>query len=290
MAASVTVPQLSSSLNLSTARRLSPTRGVVTLFGYGINVRVDRGHLVVEDGIGADRRRTLFPRVGHGLRRLTVVGADGAVSLSALRWLADQKASFVMLDRDGSVLVATGPIGPKDARLRRAQALARGSALGIRIAQDLIGRKLREQERIVREVFREPDAAASIATQRERVTAADTIESLRIVEAQAALTYWSCWRDLPVLFPSRDLHRVPNHWRTFGMRISPLTGSPRLSVNPPNAILNYLYAILESEARLAAVAMGLDPGSVPCTQTCAPETVSRATSWSQSGRTWMRSS
>lgn len=48
--------------------------------------------------------------------------------------------------------------------------------------------------------------------------------------------------------------------RIFGARISPLTGSPRLSVNPPNAMLNYLYAILESEARLAVAALGLDPG------------------------------
>jgi hypothetical protein len=31
-------------------------------------------------------------------------------------------------------------------------------------------------------------------------------------------------------------------------------------VNPPNAILNYLYSLLESEARLAAAALGLDPG------------------------------
>lgn len=39
-----------------------------------------------------------------------------------------------------------------------------------------------------------------------------------------------------------------------------LTGSPRLAANPANAILNYLYALLESEARLAAAALGLDPG------------------------------
>jgi len=46
----------------------------------------------------------------------------------------------------------------------------------------------------------------------------------------------------------------------IGTRRSPLSGSPRLAVNPPNAILNYLYAVLESEARLAAAALGLDPG------------------------------
>jgi len=75
-----------------------------------------------------------------------------------------------------------------------------------------------------------------------------------------AHAYWSAWRNVPVIFPKRDLSRVPEHWQRFGARISPLTGSPRRSVNPPNAMLNYLYAILESETRLAAAAMGLDPG------------------------------
>ena len=42
--------------------------------------------------------------------------------------------------------------------------------------------------------------------------------------------------------------------------MSPITGSPRRAVNPPNAILNYLYALLESESRLAAATLGLDPG------------------------------
>ncbi len=36
--------------------------------------------------------------------------------------------------------------------------------------------------------------------------------------------------------------------------------SPRKAVNPANAVLNYLYAILEAEARIAALAVGLDPG------------------------------
>jgi hypothetical protein len=43
-------------------------------------------------------------------------------------------------------------------------------------------------------------------------------------------------------------------------RMSPLTRSPRLSVNPPNALLNFLHSLLESEARLALSALGLDPG------------------------------
>ena len=63
MAASFTVPQLSSDLNSPDAPRpLTPTRGIVTLFGYGICIRVDRGHLIVEDGIGPMRRHAWLPR------------------------------------------------------------------------------------------------------------------------------------------------------------------------------------------------------------------------------------
>src|SRR4029077_391552 len=119
MAAPKNVRQLSPPDN-----SLIPRHGVLTLFGYGIEVRVDRGHLVVEDGIGEDRRKIRLARVGHGLKRLVVIGTDGYVSLAALQWLADQDASFVMLERNGKVLATTGPIRPSDARLRRAQALA----------------------------------------------------------------------------------------------------------------------------------------------------------------------
>ena len=34
----------------------------MTLFGYGIRVQVERGHLALEDGIGPDRRRAQLPR------------------------------------------------------------------------------------------------------------------------------------------------------------------------------------------------------------------------------------
>src|SRR5262245_33547824 len=98
MAAAPTVPELSPSPKLTHEwPPLRPMRGVVTLFGYGVRVRMERGHLLVEDGIGPTRRRTRFPRVGHGLRRMVVTGSDGLVSLAALRWLVDQKVGFVML-------------------------------------------------------------------------------------------------------------------------------------------------------------------------------------------------
>ena len=255
MAATENVRQLSPSDNSRT-----PRHGVLTLFGYGIQVRVDRGHLLVEDGIGEDRRKIRLPRVGHGLKRLVCIGADGAISLAALQWLAAQDASFVMLERDGSVLATTGPVRSSDAKLRRAQALAHVSGAALRITRELIRQKLAGQESVARNKLLDTTTADTIARFGAELPRAEQIASIRLIEAQAALAYWSAWRTLPITFPKNDLARIPAHWLNFGARISPLSGSPRLSVNPPNAMLNYLYAVLESEARLAAAAIGLDPG------------------------------
>jgi CRISPR-associated endonuclease Cas1 len=239
---------------------IQPRQGVVTLFGYGSSIRVDRGHLVLEDGIAGDRRRARFPRVGHGLRRLVVIGSDGMVSFAALRWLADQDASFVMLDRDGAVLATTGPVRSSDARLRRAQSLSSQSGIALQIAREIINKKLAGQERVARCNLLTSKTAETILRYRQELTRADSPERIRLIESHAAGAYWAAWRTLPIAFPRKDELRVPAHWRVFGVRVSPLTGSPRLAVNPPNAILNYLYAVLESESRLAAAALGLDPG------------------------------
>jgi CRISPR-associated endonuclease Cas1 len=222
-------------------------------------VLVERGHLILEDGIG-ERKKARFPRVGHGIRRLVVIGSDGVVSLAALRWLADQDAAFVMLDRDGSVLATTGPVRPSDARLRRAQALAHNSGAGLEISRELIRQKLEAQAAVAQGRLKNSSAAESIYALRDRLAKARTVEEIRSFEMRAAREYWGAWRAVAINFPKRDVSRVPEHWRTFGTRVSVLTGSPRLATNPTNAMLNYLYAVLESETRLALAAIGLDPG------------------------------
>jgi CRISPR-associated endonuclease Cas1 len=242
------------------ASKIVPRYGAITLSGYGIDVRVDRGHLLLQDGIGDERFTTRLPRVGHGLKRLVVIGADGEVSLAALRWIADQNAAFVMLDRDGSVLMTTGPVRSSDARLRRAQALAHHSGTALRISRELISQKLSGQELVAREQLQDSTTADAIAKHNERLATAESVDALRLIEPRAAGSYWAAWRNVPVAFPKKDLLLVAEHWRKFGARISPLTGSPRLAANPVNAILNYLYALLESEASLAVAVLGLDPG------------------------------
>jgi CRISPR/Cas system-associated endonuclease Cas1 len=185
MAATQTVPQL-----LQSHKSLLPHFGVLTLFGYGTSVHVERGHLILEDGIGRDRRFARLPRVRHGLKRLVVIGSDGMISFAALRWLADQNAAFVMLERDGSVLATTGPVRPSDARLRRAQALAFNNTTSLELAVRLIDQKLAGQEVVARERLRDSTVADGIAKFRTALKSVGSLERVLGLEANAANLYW----------------------------------------------------------------------------------------------------
>src|SRR6516162_10062699 len=121
---------------------ITPRHGVVTLTGYGIRLHIERGHLIIQDGVADQRRQARFARVGHGLRRLVIIGSDGSISLAAIRWLARQSVSLAIIERNGSVLATTGPVRPSDSRLRRAQALAENNGTALQLGICLIDEKL----------------------------------------------------------------------------------------------------------------------------------------------------
>jgi len=254
MVAAKTVPQLAQSHN-SVSRN-----GVLTLVGYGISASVDKGHLIVQDGIGAERCNYRLPRIGHRLKRLIVVGLDGQITLAALKWLRDQDVTLTFLERNGRVLSVVGPAGSSDAKLRRAQAIAIGNGVGLEICRRLIDAKLQGQENVLREHLNCQLTADAIARFRNKLDSVESFDAIRNLEANAAASYFREWRDLPVSWPKADLRKIPEHWRSVGSRQSPLTGGPRLAVTPAHAILNYCFALVEAETRLALSALGLDPG------------------------------
>jgi len=242
--------------------RMSVTNGVLVLSGYGLRVAVERGQLVVADGLGRTRRADAFSRATCGLKRLVLLGHSGTISFEALRWLRDIGAAVVQIDVDGNVIFASAPEGSDDARLRRAQALAAYTGMGLAITRGLLHEKLRGQAEVLARIpgMDTREAQACIQQARQQLARADTLDQLRLLEAQAAAVYWSAWSGIELRFATRDAARVPEHWRTFGTRRSPVSGASRNAANPANALLNYLYAILEAEASIAGRTVGLDPG------------------------------
>ncbi len=230
--------------------------GVLVVDGFGIALNVRYGKLRVDDGIGRQRRSLTLDRAGSGVERLVLIGHAGFVTLDALAWLRAIGAALVQIGRDGEVLAHSVPFGYDGHPIRRAQALAVTNGLDLAIARELIAAKLDGQRRVLVRLgadLREFDRL------RAAIDAADPIERVRVIEANAAALYFAAWRGVQIRFRERDLARIPARWLRADSRASVLTGAPRAATSPINAMRNYLFACLESEARLALLAHGCDP-------------------------------
>jgi len=238
----------------------APRDGIVVAHGYGIKIYVDRGHLVVHDGICDERETRHFHRVTSKLRRLVIVGRTGFVTLDALRWLRDSRAALLHIGADGELLTTSVAGGPDLAALRRAQALAATSEAGVEIARAVLAAKVSGQRAVLDELPHTNGAVDPVEAALAEIAQAATIRDLVFAESQAAEAYWEAWSPLRLPFSTRDSAKLPDHWQTVGQRSSLLSHGPRLATNPAGAILNYLYALLEAETILACHAVGLDPG------------------------------
>jgi CRISPR-associated endonuclease Cas1 len=246
--------------------RDATSAGICVADGFGVRVGVERGALVVEDGMGEQRRSRNYQRATHGLRRLVVLNAyGGSVSWDALRWCKSLGIGVLVLGADGSPSLASTPRVTDDARLRRMQALAPSEPVGLGIARYLLAAKVRGQASQASKRFGELSEAGTIGELAGAIEAAETIEECRQLEASAAALYFAAWAgrtDTAPTFAAKDRGRVPPHWGTFSGRRSVLASSAsnRKAERPANALLNYVFALLEAEAILACAAVGLDPG------------------------------
>jgi hypothetical protein len=97
---------------------------------------------------------------------------------------------------------------------------------------------------------------------------ATTVDHI-VARAFAAVTIERTWlRSAPRVTARRprptlsraDAAKLPDDWRRFGDRHSPISRSPRSAVTAGGAVVNLLYTLALIESRLALVALGLDPG------------------------------
>lgn len=248
--------------------------GIVVVSGTGPAIRVDGNRLVVRDGPQETPPLSLTrAEASRKLRHIIVCGqAGGFVTFDALRWLRDTGVAFSQLDWNGSVVIASGPRGPDQPDLRRAQALVCSGVIpkaADAIACEILRIKLSGQAQ-VSEQLGFADASEAIGRLSEKIGRVDDGRRALSLEAEAAWIYWNLWERMPVRFARRNPPRLgqngkwrlgrPDLWLTFGSRTSLLSGKPSRATTPGNCLLNYLYAVLESEMTVALTARGLDPG------------------------------
>ncbi len=250
----------------------TPQGRIEVAAGYGVKIYVERGHLVVHDGIGRKRETRRFNRATSKLDRLVVIGHTGFITLEAMRWIKDIDASFLQIDADSNVVAMSVSEWYSSSRhLRRAQVLAAESEIGRRQLTELLKAKLIDQARLADELLahrpakegrdrRSPDPQGAILAQIAELERAKTMNELRVAESIAGRIYWQCFANVPIRFDRHWRADVPEHWHRAGPRTSPGDRKrAKRAQTPAHAILNYLYAILQTEATIAAQRMGFDP-------------------------------
>jgi CRISPR-associated endonuclease Cas1 len=240
------------------------------LSGYGASLSIRRDCLIVQDGATGNKLDVLTLYRGvHGVAKIILLDVSGSCTFDALRWCREQRITVSILDYRADLCAQLVPDGEQsDAVLRRAQYLAHEAGKAVEIAQEIVRRKLRSQAALLKAFFASDDHAAD--TLRSALAWLDMettppwlclIDKLLSLEGRCANAYFEAWKGLPLKWAKPDAKKIPPHWLTFAGRASPLAPweNARHAVSPINATLNYAYALLEAQVRLALLKQGFDP-------------------------------
>ncbi|PKW15412.1 CRISPR-associated endonuclease Cas1 [Saccharopolyspora spinosa] len=264
-----TLPEGATATAATVYGRTSTDPRVIIADGRNVQLRVERGQLSIQDGVGQHRRTRTLPKIERDVRRIIVLSDNGYVSWDAARWCADVGITVVQADRSGRQITTAADPQPDtdDVRLRRAQAFAGddgpNAAVGLEIAKYILARKLDGQAAIVTEYLNNPAVSDTIRQYAADVAASESVSAARVREGAAGAAYWQAWSGHVIVpFEPREAFSVPAHWTTFVARKSPIDTAKtngHHAADPINALLNFAYRLAETECRLACLAVGLDP-------------------------------
>lgn len=248
-------------------------KNILTVNGFGIDIRVNGGQLKIKDGFMFEggQRETNICRGLNDIDHIVIFGQTGNISFDALKWIIDQKVMVTMLDPDGNVITRFMPESHISGITKRRQATA-GDNINMKISSWLLSEKFRGQRNTLNYIqntfFKtkwwnsERDfrigQAISISSDREKaLPSCLNADSQRVLEAQSAAAYWHCFEGIPITWDKAK--KIPVNWLAIRNRTSPKTSSPRKAVEPFNAGLNYLYTVLETKVRNTCIINSVDP-------------------------------
>ncbi|MCF8566996.1 CRISPR-associated endonuclease Cas1 [Alicyclobacillus tolerans] len=221
--------------------------------GFGLQLKVHHGALIVAQPVKVDGKRTMEQTVYFRGRcewdRLIIMGHVGTISLDAVGWLMDMEIEVLVIGYDGRLITQFGPTRRATVELKLLQIDALQTGHAVPWVRWLLRRKIQGHQRIMNI----PELGQALT----RLMTAESIDDCRMIEAHAAHSYWTSLTGLPVTFAKRDLKKVPDHWKRIQNRNTGLRTN-RMATDPVNGLLNYGYAILEAETRIAAYVVGWD--------------------------------
>jgi CRISPR-associated protein Cas1 len=271
------------------ADRLASESGTIILAGSEVRVNVRNRALNLHQG------RTHVPQEEtdytlwagtHNIKRLIILSGDGYITFDAIEWCRMQNIDILMLDGDGNVVLSSTGVGC-DVHLRRRQYEAPYTGMAGYIARELVRLKTLAQIKVLKTLpsHELTPGKVFIANGRrvemqkggkmiygeyiweaherliEELSRLRDVDAIRLLEAQLANKYWGYFLGIPIHWKPRDEKIVPPHWQSITERGFSLSGggSPKKALSPFHAVLNYAYAMLQSQVLSAINTSGLDP-------------------------------
>jgi CRISPR-associated protein Cas1 len=210
--------------------------------------------------------RRYFPSDRRKPSRVIVVDGNGSISFDAMDWLADQKIPLIRIDWRGNVVTAlTESYGLNPKRVKwQLDALASGRALPIAIS--LIQQKFKNSIATLKTIPQSGGRDRAIRKHDQELDELTrhpprSINALLGIEGRAAFSYFSAWQSGPLKWKGLGRRPIPDDWHKIGPRTSGRNriGQNRNATHPVNAMLNYAYAVLESQVKMQIIADGYDP-------------------------------
>jgi CRISP-associated protein Cas1 len=261
------------SVDAPVTRQTREDRPLIVLSGHGVRLHVQNGSLVVQNGF------THYPQKREEWRffsgdwrlpsRIIVLDGKGGLTFHALRWLAERDIPLVHIDWQGKVLHVVGGNGYAiDRGLAEAQRDARTNGAGLKLCRELIAEKIANAMETLCVAFppSPPVERASQkmgqATERLRRNPPRSFAELQLIESHAGQAYFAAWKSFPLRWKGTGRRPIPDDWARIVARKSRKSGDNRpnqFATHPMNAILNYAYAVLETQVRSHVIGAGLDP-------------------------------
>ncbi len=227
--------------------------------GFGTSINVEKRKLVIQNRLKNEKIEFYPHRISHD--SIILDGHTGSISFESMRWLMKHDIHLTLLNWNGNLLATTLPEAPRSGKLRIKQYQKyQDTKTRYKIAQKIVRTKVESSLNLLKELarFYDLDIVKTEKTiQKENQSFAEKLDAenavsfsnLLMYEGRIATVYFA---NLGVIF-NKIAPKFP-----FSVRADKENNRNYNAADEINALLNYGYAILESEARKAVNASGLD--------------------------------
>lgn len=254
-------------------RRRERNAKPLILCGHGLSLRIEGGSLVIRDGFThypqAQASHRFFPGDLSLPPRIILIDGSGTLSFDVLSWLSEQGVALVRIDWTGkavSVLSGSGHALDRtkiEWQIATRSDNARRMAFSVGLIRRKIAGSIDTLQTVIPGSTIRDQACERLRTELNILAnqPPGDIALLRGIEGRASATYFSAWQGTPLRWKATPRHPVPDGWATIGPRTAIRAGkvNNERASHPVNAMLNYAYAVLQSQLQIECVSEGFDP-------------------------------